>query len=241
MTRNREGQWHPEPEALNRCAEDGLRGEEVVPEVGDHLEACPACRREVEEIRELLRRTGDLPRGIQPSRDLWPGVESRVRPEGGDGSTPLAVPGPPRFREAGPWLAAAAAVLVALTAGTTLWLADGRDGASDPADAGVASAPAAGSSRAGSSGLVEASRVGADYRPMVDRLTAVLESEGDRLPPETREVVEHNLEIIDAAIAEAESALARHPASPELVRVLDRSYQRKIDLLRRSARLTAQM
>ena len=255
---------HPDEATLHGYAEEDLRPDAAA-DVEDHLRSCPPCRREVEEIRELLRRAGELPRGFEPPRDLWPGVEARVRAGPGEERSALAFPGRPgtedgageapgharraggrrtpvhRLREAGPWLAAAAAVLVAVTAGATLWLAGGTDGGSDPADAGVASARAGDSAARASQVLVGVDRVQAGYRPMVDRLSALLESRSGRLPPETRQVVERNLRIIDAAIAEAESALAEHPASPELIRALDRSYERKIDLLRRSARLTAQM
>lgn len=235
----REGGRHPGKESLHGFAEGDLP-RDVAAEVEAHLEACARCRREVEAIRELVRRAAELPRGIEPRRDLWPGVEARIRWDDGREEPGTGVPFP-GLRAAGPWLAAAAAVLVALTAGATLWLAGGPDGASDPGPASVASAPAADSALRSSPVLVELGQVEAGYRPMVDRLTGILESRSDRLPPETRRVVERNLGIIDAAIAEAESALTEHPASPELLRALDRSYQRKIDLLRRSARLTAQM
>lgn len=239
----REGGHHPDREALHRHAEGALREAGEARRVEAHLEGCARCREEVAAIREILRRAAGLPRGIEPPEDLWPGIEARIRREGagpGDGGPGGGADGAlaspiSSLRRTAPWLAAAAAVLVALTAGVTLWIAGG------PADAGVASGPAADTSEATSAMLTGAAGVEAGYRPMVDRLSGVLERQGDRLPPETREVVERNLRVIDAAIAEAESALARHPASPELLRALDRSYRRKIDLLQRSARLTAQM
>lgn len=246
---DREGDRHPDRQVLHRHAEGGPREADAARRVEEHLEACARCREEVKAIREILRRAAELPRGIEPARDLWPGIESRVRAGGADaaGGERDAAGGPPAtgpmpdLRRAAPWLAAAAAVLVALTAGATLWIAGGPGGVPDPGATGVASGPATDTARGTSAVLTEAARVEAGYRPMVDRLGAVLERRGDRLPPETREVVERNLRVIDAAIAEAESALARHPASPELLRALDRSYRQKIDLLRRSARLTAQM
>lgn len=246
---DREGGRHPERQALHRHAEGGLEEAAAARRVEEHLEGCARCREEVEAIREILRRAADLPRGIEPGRDLWPGVEARIRAGGAEpaGEEGDAVEGPtatgpiPDLRRAAPWLAAAAAVLVALTAGATLWIAGGPGGVPGPEATGVASGPATDTARETSAVLTEAARVEAGYRPLVDRLGGVLERQGDRLPPETREVVERNLRVIDAAIAEAESALARHPANPELLRALDRSYRQKIDLLRRSARLTAQM
>lgn len=246
---DREGGRHPDRQALHRHAEGGLEEDGAARRVEEHLEGCARCREEVGAIREILRRAAELPRGIRPRRDLWPGIESRVRTgEAGPAGEETAVAedpsgiGPiPDLRRAAPWLAAAAAVLVALTAGATLWIAGGPGGVPDPGPAGVASGPPTDTARGTSAVLTEAARVEAGYRPLVDRLGGVLERQGDRLPPETREVVDRNLRVIDEAIAEAESALARHPASPELLRALDRSYRQKIDLLRRSARLTAQM
>lgn len=62
---------------------------------------------------ELERRIDALPRGIAPSRDLWPGIASRI---GGPASSPSAE----RRAQRRPWLS----VLVALAAGYTLaaWL-----------------------------------------------------------------------------------------------------------------------
>lgn len=48
-----------------------------------------------------------------------------------------------------------------------------------------------------------------------------------------------NLAIIDAAIAEAEAALAKNPASGFLDRQLNSALERKRDLLRRAALLPA--
>lgn len=223
--------WHPDPETLNRYVDGRLDGD-AARRIDRHLEECAPCRAETGEIRDLLRRAAELPRGIEPARDLWAGVEARIRWDGAaDAGT----------RWSGPWLAAAAAVLVALTAGATLWIAGGPRGSAGPESGPVASGAATDSAPASLALPVELAAVEAGYRPVVDRLTAVVDRRSDRLPPEARAVVERNLRIIDAAIAEAESALARHPTSPELVRALDRSYQRKIDLLRRSARLTTQM
>lgn len=232
---------HPDPELLHRFAEgaDLEAGSEAI---RAHLRACTRCRREVAGIRDLRRRAAELPREIQPPRDLWPEVEARVRTEGrtggGDGAGDATVR-PLTLRRATPWLAAAAAVLVAVTAGLTLWLTDGS--APTPGERVAASdtpAAATGSAVARPAGL-EPVREG--YRQAVERLSALLEARDERLPPATREALERNLGIIDAAIAEAESALAADPASPERVRALERGYKRKVEMLRRSVRLTSQL
>lgn len=194
-----------------------------------------------DEFRELLEAVAELPRDIQPRRDLWPGVEARVRAE----PVSTARAGGRRSRSearssrawwASPrWLAAAAVVLVALTAVTTLWVAGGSGGRDVDRLAGADGA------RVGAAVPVALSQLREGYRPVVERLSGLLEARDENLPPETREVLERNLRIIDAAIAESERALLEHPGSAAQVRALDRSYRRKVDLLERSVRLTAQM
>lgn len=234
---------HPEAEALQRFAERGAGADPGA--LRAHLRTCDRCRREVAEIRALRRATAGLPREIDPPRDLWPEVEARVRaggearvragPEAGHG----AAGRPLTLRRAAPWLAAAAALLVAVTAGTTLWLTDGPSAASDgPVAAVDGPSGLAGGTAARPAGLTH---VEAGYAPAVERLSALLEAREGELPPATRAALERNLEVVDAAIAEAESALVNEPSSPERVRALDRSYQRKVEMLQRSVRLTSQL
>src|SRR5574341_1502183 len=73
-----------------------------------HLATCAACRADVAALRSLLRDAADLPKSIEPPRDLWAGVASRIA------IRPTAHP-PIRL-----WLLAAAAVLV-VALGAALW------------------------------------------------------------------------------------------------------------------------
>lgn len=256
MNHDRDVNGHPDEDVLMRLAEGDLPDGEAAA-VQAHLDDCPACRREVDATRGVLREAAALSRGIAPPRDLWPDVEARIRDESrGDAlvAVPGGAPGEPTsgdeeadsggrvhdltLRSVRPWLAAAV-LLAALTAGVTVWLTGGA-GAGDGPAVRTAARPG-GQSGASAAMPVELRELSESYRPMVDRLNGVLEQRAERLPPETREVVERNLRIIDRAIAQAESALVKHPGSPDLVHALDRSYQRKIDLLRRSARLAAEL
>jgi hypothetical protein len=91
-------------------------------EVESHLAGCASCRAEVAELQALLAATRDLPRAIEPERDLWPQIEGRIRGGSGAGS---------RERGAGrAWWARAAlplAATVVLALGIALWLSL-RDG-----------------------------------------------------------------------------------------------------------------
>ena len=84
-----------------------------------HLAACPPCRAEADELRALLAAARELPRAIEPDRDLWAGVEERIR--AGAGSRE---PGAGRSV----WLRVALplAATVVLALGITLWMTAGR-------------------------------------------------------------------------------------------------------------------
>ena len=74
-----------------------------------------------------------------------------------------------------------------------------------------------------------------DYQAALERLERTLAERRDELDPATVRVVEESMAIIDAALAEAEEALAQDPASPYLNRHYDATMRKKIELLRRAA------
>jgi anti-sigma-K factor RskA len=78
--------------------------------------------------------------------------------------------------------------------------------------------------------------VQADYDAAARELSGILAAERERLRPETVVLVERNLAIIDAALADARTALERDPANPELRRLLAAAYRQKVELLRWAAR-----
>ena len=54
------------------------------------------------------------------------------------------------------------------------------------------------------------------------------------MPPEARSSVDHDLRVIDDAIAEVKDALVRDPNNPALRRLLASSYRQKVELLKRA-------
>jgi hypothetical protein len=100
-----------------------------------HADACERCGPLLAEMRDLVRDAGMLPE-LQPSRDLWDGIAARIEApvvELGSRQAPAGARRGPSWRLA----AAAAAVLVALTAVTT-WQLAGGDGSQAPRVATVA-------------------------------------------------------------------------------------------------------
>ncbi len=78
--------------------------------------------------------------------------------------------------------------------------------------------------------------VQADYDAAARELTGILAAERERLRPETVALIERNLAIIDAAIAESRAALERDPANRELRRLFAAAYRQKVELLRWATR-----
>jgi anti-sigma-K factor RskA len=81
--------------------------------------------------------------------------------------------------------------------------------------------------------------VQADFDRATNELGLVLAAERERLRPETVALLERNLAVIDAAIAESRAALARDPANPELRRFFAAASRQKVELLRWAARVAA--
>lgn len=201
-------QAHPSATTLNDLVE-GLLEPPDQAGTEEHLRTCDACRREAEALRSLLTRMRTLPPEIRPRRDLFSGIEDRIRAN-------TVVPLPERR-----WVsfAAAAIVLVALTAAITTWLVE---------------RPAVpGSSVIMPAGL---SGVAAEYESAIGDLAASLEARRSELDPATVRLVEENLRVIDRAIHESEVALAADPGNEVLRQLVFSGYERKLDLLRRATR-----
>jgi hypothetical protein len=187
--------------------------------------------REIEAIRDAAAK---LPL-VEPSRDLWPGIEARL------GAQVVDIDSRPRARSRGivvsaRMLAIAAAVLMMATAGTTyMVLRDRMTGG------GTAVAAARGP-RAGQAGLVTPASltVGGEfgaYTEEIDDLQEAIAERRSRLDPATIAVIERNLRVIDAAIEESKRALAKDPNSELLTALLSEALASKVRLLRQAALL----
>jgi len=75
----------------------------------------------------------------------------------------------------------------------------------------------------------------ARYAAASAELADALARDPGRISPAGQAVVERNLAILDAAIREAEAALAADPGNPALEQMLVARYQQRLDLLRRAA------
>jgi hypothetical protein len=120
-------------EALLHGYAEGALDADARREVEAHLAACADCRADAEALRALLARVRELPRAVEPERDLWQGIEARIRAQGAGGGEQGA--GRSRWR----WAPLALAATVVLALGALLWLR--ADGAAGWAVAAVAGRP----------------------------------------------------------------------------------------------------
>ena len=229
-----------------------------------HLVECAACSVALAELREVVARARTLD-DAPPPVDLWPGIEAQLtprasaaRPRGG-----VIVDGPGwwgrRFDLGLPQLAAAAVLLVTLSAGA-VWLAlrgpalpsargtapTGSLASRSAAPRAVPSGPAPGVASPPAGAVIEVVPAAAGlgnprYDAAVADLERTLEEGRGKLDPRTLQVVEQNLRIIDRAIEDARRAVLADPGNTWLRSHLAATMKRKVDLLRSATMLaTAQ-
>jgi hypothetical protein len=80
-------------------------------------------------------------------------------------------------------------------------------------------------------------RLVADYDREIAKLRVLIDQRRNQMDPVTVAVIEKNLQVIDAAIAECKKAIARDPASRFLIESLNQSLQAKVELMRTAALL----
>lgn len=229
-----------------------------------HLARCEPCARRTATVEALLAAVHALPAEAAPSRDLWPGIEDRIR----GGASVIPFPGPggredadvaaePGTAEGSPAvrrapaaavpvrrrrvtvslpLLWAAGIAVSLVSGGTVWLALGSESAR--VATGLDGRPSAtGVSRVGAPDRVATTRIrpaSAAYAEATAELEAILDAGRDLLDEETLRTVEESLAKIDRAIAEAEEALARDPGSELLHRLLLQHERTRLRILRQA-------
>jgi anti-sigma factor ChrR (cupin superfamily) len=213
-----------------------------------HLAECGRCRETLATLRDVVGRADALG-DLVPPRDLWPGIASAI---GGpvratsqaDGVSVIELPS---ARATGAWArreraavgrsaggplagVAAAAALVVVSVGATLWLTGVRPGATDAVP--LASAPAEAVLRPAQAGTPPS-----DLASELATLEEVLAAARDALDPNTVRVLERNLGVIEQAIADSREALALDPGNAFLTEHLERMYRRKLVYLQDAVRV----
>jgi len=167
-----------------------------------------------EPMRRLLAEAAELPRSIEPPRDLWPEIEARL----GERRVPAAVAWR-RFA----YQAVAAIFFMAL--GAVLALALRPAESSEVRSGDVRAASFAGAS--------DFATVEAEYLRAKDQLWLLALSRRDELSPVAMRVVERNLRIIEAAIRDLRGALADDPENSQIEGMLLAKHRQGIEILQR--------
>ena len=166
-----------------------------------------------------------------PTRDLWSGVQARIR----EHQQPV-VATQRFFTLTIAQMAVAATLLMAVASGVTWMVAH-------PPAAATNNGPviqAYGASQEETQGqIVPANFADAQFNAAVTDLETILREERGRLDPRTVLIIERNLKAIDAAINEARMALNDDPANPYLNSHLADARRRKLDLLRTATTLAS--
>ncbi len=207
-------------------------------EVERHLDACAACRTLVTDLRAIQAGAFTLDR-LEPPARVWDRIQERLANEalladvGGLGSWSA------RSVAWRPWLAAAAALLLATAIG--VYSVVGRNaapGARAPADV-AATTPGAEELVAS----VEADLLAAEahYEKAILGLEQIARSDNDALDPQVAAVLQKNLLLIDQAIEESRAAVRAQPASANAQESLFDAMRNKVALLQQTVELINEM
>lgn len=197
-----------------------------------HLRACRECTAVLHDLQRVVARAqGAAAVTRPPLTDLWPGVAGRIE----------RIRQPHRLAFTIGQLAAAAALVAIVSGAVAIRLLGpaaaqrtGQVAAVAPSDAPL---PAAAAAADDAPRAAQISLADDQYDAAVADLEKALKAGRGRLDQSTIDVVEHNLQIIDQAIAQARDALAADPANAYLSGHLVEARRRKLDLLRRAAAL----
>jgi hypothetical protein len=198
------------------------------------------------ELRALL---STLPKDLPPERDLTQEIaeqtwNSRERLPGAEDIDAEATD--EGWRQSRWWsgqglkMAAAAVALIVITSTVTTVIV--RDQAADLTEASATVAGAAiEETPAGlEASFVRDTDVENQYASAIADMVDALDANRDQLPPETVELIEENLRVIDEAIWHSLAALESTPGSLPLQQAVMTSYEKKLDFLRQAAALTAE-
>ncbi len=168
-----------------------------------------------------VKSLGDLPEAIEPPRDLWPGIEARLKAQAAGPGTDLS---PARARRGQLRWLAAAALLASVAVG--VWI--GRDVVplSTPAPGTAQLSPPAAVSPPQAQGAVDAAFVSDPrYARQRAELLQSLQARLDAMPEPARAKVTASLAAIETAKKDLESALGKDPSNALLQELLINTYQ----------------
>jgi len=217
-------------EAERQGAADGTLASARRRAVDAHLSACDACDADVARLRGVIARARASEPPPAPLDALWPDIRARIERQKVVPLVPAVTPnGVGRSRVARVVRIGAGLVAAGLVAALGMSVVARREGRVVVSPAPVAAAPGAGDARLASN-PADSSRL---YEQEVQTLLDELRLRRALLRPDVAARMDHDVRVIDAAIAELQDALREDPNNPALRQLLAASYRQKRDLLRR--------
>lgn len=203
---------------------DGTIGADRAQAARAHLRACEACADDVARLERTIMRGRQLEEPSTDVGELWPGIRSRI-----ESTKVVTLPAEPAARRAArPLVAAAAIAAIAAVLLIAVWLGvrtkvgtDDRMASRGRPDTVASIAFVDDSVRA--------------YKEEAQVLLDRLELTRSMLEPGAAAAIDKDLAVVDSAIAELQTAIARDPRNPELRRLLATSYREKIEVLERAS------
>jgi anti-sigma factor RsiW len=197
-----------------------------------HVTTCTECARILDELSQVVATASAL-RIHGPADDLWNGIAAQIA-----GRTPAAAADDRRRVSMWTQLAAASVVLALLSGWFAMRLIRPEPQPGIPRSAESRDGAAAGG-QAGPEVMLAAGFDDAQYDAAVNDLREALQRGPGRLDAATIATVEEDVRIIDQALDESRRALAEDPADGYLNGHVVKTAQRKLDLLRQAAALSA--
>jgi len=207
---------HPNELTLSEYVDRTLGRDEHAP-VARHLETCEACRRLVDDLREITRAAAALDPIVPPAR-LWGRIEKEIRGDRARATNPRRGRGfavSPSWT----WLAAAAVLVIAVFIGVRFAPPMAPD-AGSAADAAAAEAIEA-----------ELTAAEAHYQKAISGLERIASSENTGFDADTAATLQKNLGVINQAIDESRAAVRSEPASQQAQHSLIENFKTKLALL----------
>jgi hypothetical protein len=200
---------------------DGSLAAERIESADAHLRGCPACADDVARIKTLMTRVSNEPL-VPPAAlaELWPTIRTRIESSKVVplSSAAIRLDGRRRARRVGSSIVMAAALVVAAVALGVRASRTDRTSVAEIVD---------------TTSLLAVADSAHAYEIEAQTLLNQLELRRSMLRPETVAAIDHDLRIVDSAIAELKEAIAHDPNNPALRRLLASSYRQKVDLLER--------
>ena len=198
-----------------------------------HLAACQSCAHDVARLTTLMKRIHETPAPTAPLDELWPTIRARIEQskvvplaagagtgDGGRGA------GEPVHRaivgRRARWFASIGVLAAAAILAIVVQMRS-------PANRAVAISGADTNEAAFIAVVDSAHAYEAEAKVLLDKL----ELQRAMLRPDAAKALEHDLHVVDVAIAELKDAVARDPNNPALRQLLATSYRQKVDLLKR--------